>query len=296
MKKPLVSILLPIATKSPFLSETLESLTSQDYKNFEFILVINKNDNHLVEQFSLVLEDFIVKIVRVESTYNLSQRLNEGIRYCSGTYIARADADDCYPTNRISSQLNYLESADLNLAIVSGQGNLIDKHGFVFGRISVPTALKRVESRLVLKNCLIHPAVMMRTDAVKEFGYDIRLKTGEDYELWLRMGTKYQMANLDLVVINYRVHDGNLSKTRLPSFVVALIAKRKWDYGNSREFSLIWMFISISSWTLKNLFFGPQFVTQLRRKLTHFKKYFRGCFAIVCARVHSVFGENMNRS
>lgn len=274
MKIPLVSILLPIATKSPFLSETLDTLTSQDYTNFEFILVINKNDSNLVEQIGPSLENFFVKIVRVEPTFNLSQRLNEGIRYCRGTYIARVDADDSYPQNRISSQVNYLESADLNLAIVSGQGNLMDKHGFVFGRISVPTVLKRIESRLVLKNCLIHPAVMMRTDAVREFGYDCRLTKGEDYELWLRMGTKYQMANLDSVVINYRVHDGNMSNTRLPLFGVAVIAKRKWEYGRSRGFSLIWMFISISSWTLKNLFFGPQFVPQLRRKLTNFGEYF----------------------
>lgn len=272
MKDPLVSILLPIATNSPFLLETLESLTSQDYTNIEFVIVINRNDNHLVEQFSPFLKDFKVKIVLVEPTYNLSQRLNEGIVFCSGTYIARADADDRYPKNRISSQLKYLENADLKIAILSGQGNLIDKYGFIFGRISTPSALRTVETRISLKNCLIHPAVMMRTDAVKEFNYDSRVGMAQDYELWLRMGTKYRLANLDLVVINYRVHDENMSNIRIPFKDIRIIAKRKWEYGKSKKFSPFWILFSIISWTLKNLFFGPQFVTQLTRKLRNSKR------------------------
>ena len=270
MNNPLVSILLPVATNSPFLITTLTSLASQDYKNMEYVVIINHNDDHILTLVQQILMESCVKIVRVDTTYNLSQRLNKGIQSCHGNYIARADADDSYPSNRISSQLEFLENVNPLIAIVSGQGNLIDIHGSVFGRITLPTSYKSIETRLLFKNCLIHPAVMMRREAALEFNYDPSLKTGEDYDLWLRMGSKYKIANLDLTLINYRVHSGNMSKHRLPIKVLRLLARRKWQYGKQKEFRYSLIIYALAIWSVKNLFFGPQFLLQIRRKISRY--------------------------
>jgi len=270
MNNPLVSILLPIATESPFLITTLTSLVSQDYRNTEYVIIINHDDDHILTMVQRILKESIVKIVRVDKAYNLSQRLNEGIENCQGMYIARADSDDIYPSNRISLQSEFLENSNPEIAIVSGQGNLIDSHGFVFGRITHPTSYKSVETRLLFKNCLIHPAVMMRREAVLEFSYDPSLEIGEDYDLWLRMGSKYKMVNLDFTLINYRVHLGNMSKHRITTSTLRLLARRKWQYGKHKNFGYPLIFFAIVSWSIKNLFFGPQFILQMRRKISNY--------------------------
>jgi glycosyltransferase involved in cell wall biosynthesis len=266
MEKPLVSILLPIATESPFLDETLNSLMSQDYEHVEYVIVINHGDSHILNQVRTLMIGSRLKIVTVDQESNLSVRLNEGVQNCSGKYIARADADDCYPTNRISAQLAFLENSDPQVSLVSCQGNLIDSKGVTFGRIRVPTSTKNIESMLMFKNCLIHPAVMMRLEAALDFSYDSNLYSGEDYELWLRMGTKYRIANLDSVLIHYRVHGNNMSNRRLSFRSIAIVARRKWIYGQLKNFGRVRITVSIISWSLKNVFFGPQFLIQIRRK------------------------------
>ena len=270
MNKPLVSILLPIATNSPFLVTTLTSLVSQDYKNLEYVIIINHGDDDILTVVHTILKESVVKTVRVDNDCNFSQMLNEGIENCKGIYIARADADDIYPSNRISLQLEFLENSNPEIAIVSGQGNLIDSHGVVFGRITVPTSYENVETRLLFKNCLIHPAVMMRREAALEFIYDSRLKTGEDYDLWLRMGSKYKLANLDVTLINYRVHSGNSGKHRILNSNLQQLARRKWQYGRHKNFGYPLIFFAVVSWSIKNLFFSPQFFLQMRRKISSY--------------------------
>jgi glycosyltransferase involved in cell wall biosynthesis len=239
---------------------------SQDYKQVEYVIVVNHGDSHILNQVRTLLINSPLKIVTVDQESNLSVRLNKGVQNCSGKYIARADADDCYATNRISAQLAFLESSDPQVSLVSCQGNLIDSEGVTFGKIRVPTSIQNVESKLMFKNCLIHPAVMMRLEAALDFTYDSNLYSGEDYELWLRMGTKYRIANLDSVLINYRVHSENMSKRRLRLRSIAIIASRKWIYGRIKNFGRVRITISIISWSLKNVLFGPQFLIQIRRK------------------------------
>ncbi|MFV0271037.1 MAG: glycosyltransferase family 2 protein [Macellibacteroides fermentans] len=94
MRKPLVSIIVPVYNTAPFLVNCLNSLVGQTYRNIELIVVNDgSKDNSLaiIEQYAL--SDMRVKVVNQENK-GISGARNAGIEKASGEYILFVDSDD----------------------------------------------------------------------------------------------------------------------------------------------------------------------------------------------------------
>lgn len=93
---------------------------------------------------------------------------------------------------------------------------------------------------------------------VESGGYDIGSYVWEDYELWLRLGRKYKMANLPDYAVAYRMHNGGLSqkndvKNRIE--LIKIINKnRKYYPGYFSTLIKTYIFLFISFFRFLNIF------------------------------------------
>jgi len=120
--------------------------------------------------------------------------------------LARLDADDvCLPA-RLERQRAFLESNPA-VAVVGGAIGLIDASGRRFGTARFPERPAAIARQLRVRNCLAHPAVLMRRAVFEAVGgFREAFDLAEDYDLWLRVSERWQLANLRDEVLLYRVH------------------------------------------------------------------------------------------
>src|SRR5699024_8998237 len=105
----IVSVIMSVYnTKIDYLSDSIESILNQTFKDFEFI-IINDNSNTAVTEYLNSIRDKRVRIFHNEVNVGLTKNLNYGVKQANGKYIARMDADDISHLNRLKKQVLFLE-------------------------------------------------------------------------------------------------------------------------------------------------------------------------------------------
>jgi hypothetical protein len=91
----------------------------------------------------------------------------------------------------------------------------------------VPTTHEAIAEALQRVSCIVHPSVMMRTEAVRAIGgYRAALLHTEDYDLWLRMSERHELANLPEPVLYYRLHPGQMSSSHVVQSALSHMASQ----------------------------------------------------------------------
>ncbi len=210
----LFSFLMCVNVDNPFLEQAILSVLEQDEPNFEFIIVANNCSDELYLKLSKY-EDKRIRLFRT-SIGQLSYNLNYGVDQARGEYIIRMDSDDVCFSQRLSICKKYVSS---EYDVVAFSAELIDENGRKIGDRTLGSASIK---QLIYKNPIVHPAVMIRKDALINIrGYLGGLQS-EDYDLWIRMLNKsYKFHFSSQVVLKYRIREGQSKGSLLPYCEVA---------------------------------------------------------------------------
>jgi tetratricopeptide (TPR) repeat protein len=102
------------------------------------------------------------------------------------------------------------------VAVLGGALKLINPKGTSFYEWRCPLEDRQIKEELQRGNCMRHSAIMMRKDAFDATeGYRRSFLHAEDYDLWLRMAERFEMANLPDVLVYCRIHAHQVSATNL---------------------------------------------------------------------------------
>jgi glycosyltransferase involved in cell wall biosynthesis len=210
-----VDVILPVYNGARYLEAALASLL-QDSDPISKIIAI---DDGSTDATSLILARFSavcpkIKVLR-QPRAGLVTALNRGLAASNSTYIARMDADDISLPGRFLTQMRYLEKYP-HISVVGAQAAYIDEKGTLAGsQTQFPLLPHDVRSGLLNKGCVLcHPSILARREAVLAVGgYRKAFKHAEDYDLWLRLSEKSQLANLPDVFLQYRQHDSQISSS-----------------------------------------------------------------------------------
>ena len=108
--------------------------------------------------------------------------------------------------NRLLWEVEFIESHP-EVGVVGGAVECIDAAGRVLTTWSNPTENRTIQLELNERCLLRQSTTLMRRDAfVALGGYRVPFVQAEDYDLWLRIAERYQLANLEQVVLRYRFH------------------------------------------------------------------------------------------
>lgn len=205
---PLVTVIMPVYNAEKYLCEAIESILSQTFSDFEFLIL---NDGSTDKSADIIRSYNDSRIIIHNSDVNrgLIFQLNKGLDLSRGKYIARMDDDDISLPDRFDKQIAYLDIHP-EVAVLGGAMQNMTEAGLdgCFCRASLESA------EIARKGALAHPTVMIRSDAIKAVrGYRNAFIAAEDYDLWLRLGERYTLANLEDVLVQYRIHYNQMSVT-----------------------------------------------------------------------------------
>ena len=220
MRAPKVSVILPTYNGERFIANSIESVLSQTFDDFELIIV----DDGSTDATSGVVKEFALKderVVFVSSDKNLGiqKTLNKGLKMAKGEYIARIDDDDEWvERDKLSRQVNFLDNNPDYVLVGTGVIVVDEDRNEIF-RFLQPTDDKSIRGRLLFKSCFTHSAVLFRRDVVLKLGgysEDESVRHVEDYDLWLRLGRIGKLANLPSYGIKFMQRKGAITSKHKP--------------------------------------------------------------------------------
>lgn len=213
MNNPLVSVIMSVYNGEKYLRESIESILGQTFKDFEFI-IINDGSTDKSENIIKSFNDPRIKLIS-RSNKGLVASLNEGIEKSLGKYIARMDSDDISESERLEKQINFLKS-NPDISVVGSWAKKINENSQIIEEMNYPPAKnKEIKKYSLFHNPFIHPSIMFKKEIIKKIGlYNPFFKNAEDYEFWSRVLASFQVANLPLSLLRYRINQAGITRSR----------------------------------------------------------------------------------
>lgn len=207
-----VAVLMPVHGSSPYLGQTLQSVSQSTLANFDLVIVLDRCTNPDLYKFVREIpENISVSILQSEKP-GIVPALNLGLTSIQSQYVARIDADDEMQSDRLDKQVRHLTSHP-NVVCVGTQLTLINEESEIIGHTRYPIGHEQIKKRLFFQNCLAHPSVMFRRDSVVNIGgYRKFLEGAEDYDLWLRLMRVGNLSNLDENLTRYRISENQFTR------------------------------------------------------------------------------------
>ncbi len=183
-----ISVIMGIFNCETTLSESIDSILNQTYKNIELIMCDDGSADNTYKIASEYKEKYPDKIILIKNDKNmgLNFTLNRCLEVATGEFIARQDGDDVSLPERLEKELEILEN-NPEISIVSTRMYRFDENG-IFGEdtlIECPQNLDFVKaSPFNHATCLVRKEAY---DAVDGYTVNPKLLRVEDYHLWSKM-------------------------------------------------------------------------------------------------------------
>jgi glycosyltransferase involved in cell wall biosynthesis len=206
-----VSVVLVVRNVDRFLGEAIESILSQTFKDFEFIIVdFGSTDRSKDIVLSCAAKDSRILFHEIP-TCGLAEARNVGCSRARGRYIAVMDADDVSLPERLMVEVEFMEKHP-EVGFLGGASEWIDVAGKSLQKEYFPAENDEIKSALVTHSPFCAPTTLIRKEAFTFVGgYRPAFAPAEDYDLAVRIAEFFQCANLRQVVLRYRIHPYQLT-------------------------------------------------------------------------------------
>lgn len=222
-----VSVLMPVYnTPVEFLILAIDSILTQTYTDFEFVIVDDNNkDAEVIKTIGYYYaKDSRIRIIKRGENKGIAAALNDGLKECSGNLIIRMDSDDVAHKLLIEKQVGFfLRNKE---AVICGvqismfgpdiKGNPITNHA----KVNDASSVKNSNSYWIIN----HPGVAFKKDIVMNVGAygDIPAHLPEDWYLWCNLLHQgFKIYNMQDVLIYYRyIQKPERSKREWTDFLI----------------------------------------------------------------------------
>lgn len=207
---PRVTVLLPTYQSGKYLSQTLDSIRKQTYKDFEILVIDDCSTDNTLSILSGVA-DLNLRIMNGRGK-GLADALNLGIISAQGEYIARMDADDLMTPDRLERQVEYLDTHP-EVIVCGGWQQYFGNSSYLHAPSSEPNQCR---ANLIFRCDLCHSTLMLRKNVFVENNlyYDYRY-AAEDFELWTRALNYGDICNIPKILGYYRFEGQNITIAKM---------------------------------------------------------------------------------
>jgi len=219
-ERPLASIIIPVFNQEFYVEQAICSVLAQSYPRIELLLIDDASTDRTAEILARFEDAPRVKIFRNENNLGFPRTCNLGYSLVKGDFLAIIAGDDTYEPRFLEKCIEELiEHPDAAFAYT--RISLMDREG---------RKKPRMRDRIVHRhdffgyefdniirwiNPIPHGASVVRKSCVEELGaYDPGLSAGHDWEFWIRLSRRYPSVFINEHLMNYRVHEGNITKKR----------------------------------------------------------------------------------
>lgn len=240
---PKISIILPVYNSNKErLSQSIESVLLQSFKNFELIIINDASTND-IEKTIIEYQHKDKRILYIKNEHNLklTKTLNKGLEVAQWEYIARIDDDDIWIDDyKLQKQFNFLHShPEYGLC---GTNIILEE---MITKEQTKNYMQendqQIRNRMLLSTQFSHSSIMIKKEAIdKYWSYNPDYNLMEDHELRLRLGKYYKLHNIQDFTTLYRVNPQWVSlQNRRKQQQLAL--KLCWKYRKEYPSFIKWL-------------------------------------------------------
>ena len=238
---PLVSVIIPAFNVEKFIAEAIDSVLSQDYPAIEIIVV----DDGSTDFTRRIVESYGEKVCFLaQPNQGAAAARNRGIGVAKGFYVAFLDGDDVWARGKLKTQVRALQNSGYKMAhsgfsvwspnsdgryppaaaqIAKAEEarspDLMAKSGWLYGEL--------------LLDCLVWTStVVVEAEELRQAGlFDVTLRKGQDYDLWLRLSRRIPVLGIQKVLALYRNNPSSITYRVMDEcyeYIVLTNAIGKW--------------------------------------------------------------------
>jgi glycosyltransferase involved in cell wall biosynthesis len=199
------SVLMPVYNAVAHLAVAIESILGQNDPNFEFLIV----DDCSTDGSANVIRRYAASDARIRPIFHrtnagVAATLDEGLAEARSGLVVRMDSDDVALPERIGRQVEFLRERP-EVAVAGSFVYHMGRRPADDRLVRLPVEHDEIVRTLDSENCIYHPSVILRRDAVLALGgYRLEFRHSEDYDLWLRTAKVHRLANIPEPLLRYR--------------------------------------------------------------------------------------------
>ena len=204
----LISVIMPYYKKKDFFLESIQSVLSQTYQNFE-IIIIYDDPNIIDLKFILEIKklDKRIKVIKNNKNLGVGISRNIGISYSDGFYLAFLDCDDIWYKDKLEVQINFMKNNKISFSYTSY--DVINSKNIIINKKEIA---EKITFNDLLRNCDIGlSTVIMNKNLISDSCKFPKLKTKEDFVLWLTLAKKMDLHGINLSLSQWRKLNNSLS-------------------------------------------------------------------------------------
>ncbi len=221
----LISIIIPYYKKREHISETLNSIINQSYKNFEIIVIFDDEDQTDLKYIKeLVKDKKNIKILLNSKNCGAGYSRNYGIENSKGDFIAFIDGDDYWHEDKLFKQINFMVKNKIDFSHTSYY--IVDNNKKV---ISLRKSRNFNNFKELLSSCDVGlSTVMIRKNLLKDSSFP-NITTKEDFILWLNILKKgAKLVSLNEPLTFWRKSNNSLSSNNYQKILDGYKVYRKY--------------------------------------------------------------------
>jgi glycosyltransferase involved in cell wall biosynthesis len=208
-----VSIVVPTFNRLDYLRPALDSVFAQTWTDWDLIVADDGSGEELRAYLRQLDDRPRVKVLRLPHSGIPAAVRNAGVREATGAYVAFLDSDDLWAPHKLERQIAAMRARPLcrwsytAFRRVDRYGNVLAEErqrpwhpyeGAIFEQLVTGRAAVRTPSVLVARELLLEVG-----------GFDERIRSCEDYDLWMRFALCSPVAIVDEPLVQVRLHDCN---------------------------------------------------------------------------------------
>ena len=209
----LVSVIMASYNHEKFISDAIESVLNQTYKDFELIIIddySNDNSREIINKYEK--KDNRIKVIFHEKNKGLSRTRNDGFDIAEGKYIAFIDSDDVWVSHKLEVQVPILEQNE-NL-IVWSEGDVIDEKSRYLERKVTDSHTKKsgnlfYELLNTNKIIIFVSSLIFNKNHLRNIRFNEKLKYDNDCQFYVELARRFNFFFIKESLAKYRIHSDN---------------------------------------------------------------------------------------
>lgn len=192
---PFFSIIIPTYNRAAFISKTISSVLNQTYLHFE-IIIVDDGSTDKTEEVIAAIQHPKLRYYKKQNGERGAAR-NFGVQHCKGDYINFFDSDDFLYPNHFETAAKFIKEKK---AIFFNAGyDVLDEQGRVISKYC--TFPLNWQEELIKSNYLACNSVFISHELALQFPFieDRKLTTAEDWEIWLRISSRYPLQSYNTI-------------------------------------------------------------------------------------------------
>jgi len=217
IKNPFFSVIIPLYNKEKFIKNTIESVLNQEFNDFEILIINDGSTDSSLKQIE-AFTDSRIKIFDQENK-GVSVARNFGLAQAKGEYICFLDADDYWYPHFLSQMYKHIK-------LLPEQKVFTSAFELDIKNKNVPCiySMKKTADYQIVDyfdaSRKKHPVIGTSTsvfhrDVFEKSGvFDVRFRSGQDSDLWIRVGLHFPVVFIWKIGARYVYDPQGISRNR----------------------------------------------------------------------------------